>query len=93
MITVSRQDLIKALHLYQDSLNKKFLYLPLTPAVHERMKQELEQVRYHYKRGERNPVWDVKVQIVLSGPGSFELQPVLEDVTLVDRPSPAKRYQ
>lgn len=93
MIIVVRQDLIKALHIYQDTLNKKFLYTPMTPAVEERMKYELESIRHFYKQGERNPVWDVKVNIVLSGPSSFELQPILDDVTLLDRPTPTKSYR
>jgi hypothetical protein len=92
-IVVISQELQKVLLLYQDQLSKLFLYKPLTPATLQRMKDELERIRLSHKKMEKNHVWDVKVEIVPTGVSSFTLQPILDDVTLVERPEAKTVYR
>lgn len=92
-IEVFRQDLAKVFLMYQREIEKKFYGLPMTEAIEYRINQELEQLRHHLGRGENNPVWQVKAEVVVKGPGTFMLQPILEGVTIVDRPTRVTRYR
>lgn len=85
MITVVRQDLDKVGRLILDHLQKKFYGTFMTPANLERVKWELEAFREHHARGERNPVWYVKWEVTAEL-NALKLTPILDDVTLIDRP-------
>lgn len=82
---VYREELLKALNIYQNELSE-FIYRPMSPAMVARMEDKLEHVRRRYQYMDRNPAWDVKIKIVQTGMGSFELTPVLDDVILEDKP-------
>lgn len=80
-----RDELIKAFKIYEREL-ADFIYRPATPTMIEHMKMKIETVRRHYRAMDRNPVWDVPVSIIHSGPGTFDLHPELEGFILDDKP-------
>lgn len=82
---VYREELLKVLNICLNELSE-FIYQPMTPAMVMRMEGKLEHVRRRYQQMDRNPAWDVKIQIVQTGMGSFELTPDLSDVILEDKP-------
>ena len=87
MKQVYRNDLIKAISIYRDALNQKFQTSINSPATLELMFREIESLRKRFGTGEKNPVWEIQIKIVPSGPRDFELKPDLEDFELVDVPT------
>lgn len=90
-IIVRDRELFIALKLYQDELQNKFLYKWLTPAAMEAMKSTLAMFQAHKQQTERNPVWDVPVEIIQTGPASFDLRPDLRNTTVLEDPHKATR--
>lgn len=85
MTRIWKDELLKVMQLYQRELSE-FIYRPMSPAMLERMKFKLESCRQYYRRQEQNPIWDIRVEIVQVNPHSFELHPILEGVTLEEKP-------
>jgi len=88
MYLVYRDDLERVMYKLQNELERQFLYKPMTEATKHRMLSFIESYMRNMGAGERNAVWQVRFEIVPNGISSFDLTPVLDNVTLVDRKSP-----
>jgi hypothetical protein len=82
---VWEDELLKALKIYERELSE-FIYKPMSPAMLERMKDKIKAVSHHFANMDRNDVWLVPVEIVPTGPGTFELRPDLTHVTVHKKP-------
>lgn len=75
------------MNIYLDALNEKFRGRLNSPATIELMIREVENLRKRFGAGERNPVWEIKFDIIPNGPKDFDLKPNLDDFELVDIPT------
>lgn len=91
MIFVYKEDLLRVLQLLQDEMQRNFVHTLITPATTYRMQATLDALIRRYSLGENNPIWQIKFEIVYTGPGSFELRPNLDDVTLLSRKYPVPK--
>lgn len=84
-IFVRRNDLIRAMRIYQDELDRKFKFVPLTPATVQRVNAALNEMRAQLQRMERNPVWHVPV-VAEAGSISSIVLTVVEnpDIEIID---------
>lgn len=81
-IIIYEDEMRKAMNVYMNIMST-FLYKPLTPAVRYQMEDKLKEIGNHYYRMDRNPVWKIPVEIVQTGPGSFDLLPKLDGVKVL----------
>lgn len=81
-VIIYQDEMLKAMRIYQDVMSA-FLFKPLTPAVLYRMEDKLKEVAHHYYNIDRSHVWKIPIEIIQTGPGSFDLLPKLDHVKVL----------
>lgn len=69
--------------VYLDHMNQ-FIYKPMTPNTIYQMEAALGHVQRHlFLTDGGNPIWEIPVKIVVTSPGTFELQLQLDNVEII----------
>lgn len=62
----------------------QYIYKPMTPRLISEMEVALEHIKRHMKVMDAgNPAWDIPVKIIVTSPGTFEVQLQLDNVEIV----------
>lgn len=82
-IKVRQSHLQKMLQIYQNHLSS-FLYKPMTPHMIHTMEVSIRQLQHtNWHQDNRNPAWLIPVKILITSPGTFELDLDMTDVEIV----------